>query len=108
MRRSFERGSAAGSPRCGAGTLIARIAVMPRFALSLAAALALAAPATAAADRPEWTDCTFDSLPRTVSMQKAFTTGIPAAFTCKSAEKAFLPVRISDPKVRLTSDQKLQ
>src|SRR5687768_1500049 len=81
---------------------------MPRSVLLLATALTLAAPATASADRPEWTDCTFDSLPKKVSMQKAFTTGIPAEFTCKSAEKAFLPVRIADRKVRLTGDQKLQ
>jgi hypothetical protein len=38
-------------------------------------------------------------------MKKAFRVGIPASVVCKTAEKAFLPVRINDPRVRLSDDQ---
>jgi hypothetical protein len=56
---------------------------MPRRLLPLAAALALAAPATAsAAERPEWTACSLSGVPKRMSMQKAFTKGIPATVTC--------------------------
>lgn len=72
--------------------------------LALAVVAASASPASAA-PRPEWTDCKITSLPKRFPMQKAFSVGIPASFVCETAEKAFLPVRIDDPKVRLKEDQ---
>ena len=55
---------------------------MPRLLLPLVAALALAAPATASADRPEWTDCKLTEVPKRFSMEKAFSKGIPVTFEC--------------------------
>lgn len=75
----------------------------------LAAAAALAAPATApAADRPEWTDCKITSAPKRFSMQKAFTRGIPVTFTCRTDVEMFLPLRIDDPNVRLSDERRNQ
>lgn len=81
---------------------------MPRLLLPLIALLALALPAAASAkERPEWTACTLSDVPKRMSMSEAFTKGIPATYTCHVAAHPLVTVMIADPKVKLSSEDKL-
>ena len=80
---------------------------MNRIALALTAVAVLALPGVAgAADRPEWTDCKLDKVPKRVSKAKVLRRGLPVTVTCRTAVTFFVPIRIDDPRVRLDGDKR--
>ncbi len=80
---------------------------MNRTALVIAALalVVLAVPGAAgAADRPEWTDCKLDKVPKQISRGKLLRQGLPVTVTCRTAVTFFVPIRIDDPRVKLDGD----